>query len=78
MIGDGIAVVGAAVTFWGAQWSKSNTLSGGSASASFKGFADKTAASRRRETTGSRVSPRGIFEMVWPTQPAASQPRSIC
>jgi len=28
------------VTFWGAQWSKLNTLSGGSAPAAFKGFED--------------------------------------
>jgi nitrous oxidase accessory protein NosD len=44
VIGDRNAAVGSAVTFWGAQWSKSNGLSGGSAPASFKGFADTTAA----------------------------------
>ena len=38
VIGDGNAAVGQKVTFWGAQWSKLNTLSGGSAPASFKGF----------------------------------------
>ena len=38
VIGDGNAAVGQRVTFWGAQWSKLNTLSGGSAPASFKGF----------------------------------------
>ncbi len=37
-IGDGNAAVGTAVTLWGAQWSKLNTLSGGDAPASFKGF----------------------------------------
>jgi hypothetical protein len=31
-----------AVTFWGAQWAKVNSLSGGSAPSSFKGFADAT------------------------------------
>lgn len=31
------------VTFWGAQWWKSNSLSGGSAPASFKGFASSPA-----------------------------------
>jgi hypothetical protein len=29
-------------TFWGAQWAKANSLSGGSAPSSFKGFADST------------------------------------
>jgi hypothetical protein len=42
--GGGAFVVGnesatGTVTFWGAQWSKLNSLSGGSAPASFKGFA---------------------------------------
>ena len=42
--GGGSFVVGdrsdtGSVTFWGAQWSKSNSLSSGSASSSFKGFA---------------------------------------
>jgi len=40
VIGDGNSAVGTAVTFWGAQWWKLNTLSGGPAPASFKGFAD--------------------------------------
>ena len=38
-IGDGNSAAGAAVTFWGAQWSKLNVLSAGAAPASFKGFA---------------------------------------
>jgi hypothetical protein len=38
-IGDQNAVVGKSVTFWGAQWSKNNQISGGPAPASFKGFA---------------------------------------
>ena len=33
-------MVGAKITFWGAQWWKANDLSGGSAPASFKGFAN--------------------------------------
>jgi len=37
-IGDLNAVVGNRVTFWGAQWDKLNSLSRGSAPASFKGF----------------------------------------
>jgi hypothetical protein len=39
VIGDGNSATGTAVTFWGAQWWKPNTLSGGPAPASFKGFA---------------------------------------
>ena len=39
VIGDGNSANGTDVTFWGAQWWKLNTLSGGVAPASFKGFA---------------------------------------
>ena len=39
VIGDGSASTGAQVTFWGAQWTSANTLSGGVAPESFKGFA---------------------------------------
>ena len=42
VIGDLDAVVGNHVTFWGAQWSRLNHLSGGPAPASFKGFANST------------------------------------
>jgi von Willebrand factor type A domain/Bacterial Ig-like domain (group 3) len=45
VIGDGNAANGTSVTFWGAQWWKANTLSGGSAPASFKGFAASTSSS---------------------------------
>jgi PKD repeat protein len=38
VIGDGNSAVGTQVTFWGAKWWKLNTLSGGVAPASFKGF----------------------------------------
>ena len=38
-IGDLNAPIGTGVTFWGAQWSTLNTLSGGAAPPSFKGFA---------------------------------------
>jgi hypothetical protein len=41
VIGDGNSANGTHVTFWGAQWWKRNTLSGGGAPASFKGFAAK-------------------------------------
>jgi len=40
VIGDQSANVGSTVTFWGAQWWKDNSLSGGAAPASFKGWAD--------------------------------------
>jgi hypothetical protein len=39
VIGDQNSATGTAVTFWGAQWWKLNSLSGGGAPASFKGFA---------------------------------------
>jgi uncharacterized repeat protein (TIGR01451 family) len=39
VLGDLSASIGAGVTFWGAHWSSSNSLSGGAAPASFKGFA---------------------------------------
>ena len=42
VIGDLDAVVGKKVMFWGAQWAKENSVSGGSAPSSFKGFADAT------------------------------------
>jgi Bacterial Ig-like domain (group 3) len=41
-VGDGNATTGTAVTFWGARWAALNTLSGGGAPASFKGFGDQT------------------------------------
>src|SRR5581483_10438508 len=39
VIGDGNAAFGSQVTFWGAQWWKDNTVSGGQAPPSFKGYA---------------------------------------
>jgi hypothetical protein len=36
--------IGASVTFWAAQWWKDNTLSGGTAPASFKGFENSSSA----------------------------------
>ena len=42
VIGDQNASVGNTVTFWGAQWSSVNGLSGGPAPSSFKGFASNT------------------------------------
>jgi hypothetical protein len=39
-IGDESASLGSAVNFWGAQWALTNSLSGGDAPSSFKGFVD--------------------------------------
>jgi hypothetical protein len=41
VIGDGNAIVGNQVMFWGGDWASSNSLSGGSAPAAFKGFAPR-------------------------------------
>jgi hypothetical protein len=38
VVGDNNSSNGTAVTYWGAQWAKQNSLSGGGANASFKGF----------------------------------------
>jgi hypothetical protein len=43
VIGDQNATIGMNVTFWGAQWAKRNSLSGGGAPASFKGFENNPA-----------------------------------
>ena len=43
VIGDRNAGIGSSVTFWGAQWATGNSLSGGVAPDSFKGFANHTA-----------------------------------
>lgn len=43
VVGDQSAT--GSVTFWGAQWTKANNLSGGAAPASFKGFEDAPAVS---------------------------------
>lgn len=39
VIGNGNAATGSQVTFWGAQWWKDNSLSGGRAPSDFKGYA---------------------------------------
>ena len=48
VIGDQNAVASQPVTFWSAQWSRANQLSGGVAPASFKGFASTTSANPPR------------------------------
>ncbi len=59
VIGDGNSATGTHVTFWGAQWWKLNTLSGGAAPASFKGFAREpsTPSCGTNWTTGPGNSP---------------------
>ena len=59
VIGDQNAAIGTAVTFWGAQWSKLNSLSGGAAPAAFKGFetTPSVAACGTNWTTGTGNSP---------------------
>ena len=42
MIGNLNSAIGTSVEFWGAQWEKLNSVSGGPAPAGFKGFADQT------------------------------------
>jgi hypothetical protein len=59
VIGDVNSAVGTAVTFWGAQWSKLNSLSGGPAPAAFKGFADN-------------LSNNPACGQSWSTSPGAS------
>lgn len=39
VIGNNNATLGGSVTFWGAQWEKLNSMTGGASTASFKGFA---------------------------------------
>jgi hypothetical protein len=43
VIGNGNAAPGSSVYFWGSQWAKRNSLSGGPAPRSFKGFSDQPA-----------------------------------
>jgi beta propeller repeat protein len=64
VIGDGNSDVGARVTFWGAHWWKVNTLSGGPAPASFKGFEDVPGSSPACGTN-------------WSTDPGNSTPPPI-
>jgi len=60
VIGDGNSANGTAVEFWGAQWAKDNSLSGGAAPSSFKGFEDS-------------ASPP-VCHTSWTTDPGNSTP----
>ena len=42
VIGDRNSTVGMHVTFWGAQWAQNNSLTGGAAPSSFKGYANSS------------------------------------
>jgi hypothetical protein len=53
VIGDGSAVSGLPVQFWGAQWSQNNLLSGGSAPDSFKGYADVVVSDPNSDCSGT-------------------------
>ncbi|MCA1568529.1 MAG: Ig-like domain-containing protein [Acidobacteria bacterium] len=71
VISDLNASVGTQVTFWGAQWAKSNALSGGATPSSFKGFVNQTSTNPvscgGTWTTGSGNSsgpPSGIPEYM--------------
>ena len=57
-VGDGNAAIGTAVTFWGARWAADNMLSGGSAPASFKGFAGETKTTPPSCGTDYKAKPR--------------------
>lgn len=60
VVGDQSAT--GSVTYWGAQWAKVNTLSGGATPAAFKGFAD----------TGSAAVP--ACGSTWTSRPGNSTP----
>jgi streptogramin lyase len=61
VVGDGAPPVGGSVTFWSSAWAAANTVSSGSVSASFKGFATTTTSpacgSPWTSTTGNSSNP---------------------
>ena len=62
-VGDVNQSAGKAVTFWGAQWWKLNSLSGGTAPAAFKGFED--------------TPPAPSCGVNWTTDPGNSTPPPV-
>jgi hypothetical protein len=52
VIGDGNAAMSSHVMFWGAQWAKNNSLSGGDAPSAFKGLALSVDAQNCQFVTG--------------------------
>jgi hypothetical protein len=59
VIGDQNASIGSKVTFWGAQWSKRNSLSGGPAPSSFQGLATQAPSSLALPCGGSWTANAG-------------------
>lgn len=59
VVGDGSAVEDATVTFWSSEWHHENTVSGGPAPASFKGFASRPSGPTDCATTTSWRSSGG-------------------
>jgi hypothetical protein len=59
VVGDGSARVGSTVTYWGAQWSNANVVSGGAAPDAFKGYESSLAGDIRGDqwNTGPGNSP---------------------
>jgi len=65
VVGDqsaGAPTIGTTVQFWGAQWAKNNSLGGGAAPASFKGYAD----------IGTVAFANGVCSGTWFTSPGNS------
>jgi hypothetical protein len=65
VLGDRTAA-SATLTWWGAQWSKLNLLTGGSAPSAFKGFAETVVL--------PTASPPTVCGGTWTTSPGASAP----
>ena len=59
LIGDLDNVLDSTVTFWGAQWAKTNSLSGGPAPSSCKGYASSVSGSGWSTDPGNSSSPPG-------------------
>ena len=57
VIGDLNSAVGTQVTFWGAQWANLNSLSGGQAPSSFKGFANAANGGTWQSNPGNSSNP---------------------
>jgi hypothetical protein len=72
VVGDLNAAVGSQVEFWGAQWAKDNSLSGGGAPDSFKGYADTVVQAGDGSCAGSWTSAPGNS-----SAPPASIPAEI-
>jgi hypothetical protein len=68
VIGNQDAAMGTNVEFWGSDWATANTLSGGPAPDSFKGFAATTPQScggTWASRMGNSSAPRRLFRPIW-------------